>query len=101
MKRSNTRQRLIGYARVSTDEQTTDAQEIERGAAGCDLITQEHGSGASRACPARRNGTNITIGGADPKAMSPKALFHAIYREKIYMETLSMWQDLISVVTAR
>jgi hypothetical protein len=44
--------RLIGYARVSTDEQATEAQEIELRAAGCDVIVQEHGSGASRARPA-------------------------------------------------
>ena len=44
--------RLIGYARVSTDEQATEAQELELRAAGCDIIIQEHGSGASRARPA-------------------------------------------------
>lgn len=44
--------RLIGYARVSTDEQATEAQEIELRAAGCETIIQEHGSGASRARPA-------------------------------------------------
>lgn len=44
--------RLIGYARVSTDEQTTDAQEMDLRAAGCEVIFQEHGSGASRARPA-------------------------------------------------
>lgn len=44
--------RLIGYARVSTDEQATEAQEIELRAVGCDVIVQEHGSGASRARPA-------------------------------------------------
>lgn len=44
--------RLIGYARVSTDEQTTDAQEIELCAIGCDTIVLEHGSGASRIRPA-------------------------------------------------
>ncbi|MEZ5901632.1 MAG: recombinase family protein [Hyphomicrobiaceae bacterium] len=44
--------RLIGYARVSTDEQATEAQERELGAAGCEVIVQEHGSGASRARPA-------------------------------------------------
>lgn len=42
----------IGYARVSTDEQATEAQEIELRSAGCDVIVQEHGSGASRARPA-------------------------------------------------
>ncbi|OYR23884.1 recombinase family protein, partial [Brucella grignonensis] len=44
--------RLIGYARVSTDEQATEAQEIELRAAGCDVIVQEHGSGVSRVRPA-------------------------------------------------
>jgi DNA invertase Pin-like site-specific DNA recombinase len=44
--------RQIGYARVSTDEQATEAQEMELRAAGCDLIVEEHGSGASRARPA-------------------------------------------------
>ncbi|QPC88971.1 recombinase family protein (plasmid) [Mesorhizobium sp. NBSH29] len=44
--------RLIGYARVSTDGQTTQAQEMELRAAGCDSIVEEHGSGASRARPA-------------------------------------------------
>lgn len=44
--------RLIGYARVSTDEQATEAQEIELRSAGCSVIVQEHGSGASRARPA-------------------------------------------------
>ncbi|RUV83643.1 recombinase family protein, partial [Mesorhizobium sp. M5C.F.Ca.IN.020.14.1.1] len=44
--------RLIGYARVSTDEQATEAQQIELRAAGCDQIVDEHGSGGSRARPA-------------------------------------------------
>ena len=52
MKRPSARKRLIGYARVSTDEQATEAQEMELRSAGCDLIVQEHGSGASRARPA-------------------------------------------------
>lgn len=43
--------RLIGYARVSTEEQATDAQVDELQAAGCRTILQEHGSGASRARP--------------------------------------------------
>ncbi|WFU07275.1 recombinase family protein (plasmid) [Rhizobium sp. CB3171] len=44
-------QRLIGYARVSTDDQLTDAQVDELRAAGCHRIHQEHGSGATRARP--------------------------------------------------
>lgn len=43
--------RLIGYARVSTEDQATDAQVDELRAAGCQIIHQEHGSGASRARP--------------------------------------------------
>ncbi|HEY9211536.1 MAG TPA: recombinase family protein [Ancylobacter sp.] len=43
--------RLIGYARVSTEEQATDAQVDELRAIGCQIIHQEHGSGASRARP--------------------------------------------------
>jgi DNA invertase Pin-like site-specific DNA recombinase len=40
--------RQIGYARVSTDEQSTDSQHSELMAAGCDMVIREHGSGASR-----------------------------------------------------
>jgi DNA invertase Pin-like site-specific DNA recombinase len=45
------RKRLIGYARVSTEDQATDAQMDELRAAGCEVVHQEHGSGASRARP--------------------------------------------------
>ncbi len=43
--------RLLGYARVSTEDQATDAQTDELRAAGCATIFQEYGSGASRARP--------------------------------------------------
>ncbi|QWW72322.1 recombinase family protein [Rhizobium sp. WYJ-E13] len=43
--------RLIGYARVSTDDQVHEAQMDELRAAGCERIFQEHGSGASPARP--------------------------------------------------
>ena len=43
--------RLIGYARVSTEEQGTDPQRDELGAAGCDTILEEHASGADRTRP--------------------------------------------------
>ncbi|HYE01268.1 MAG TPA: recombinase family protein, partial [Alphaproteobacteria bacterium] len=42
---------LIGYARVSTDEQTTDPQIDALRAAGCKTIHREHASGADRARP--------------------------------------------------
>lgn len=44
--------RLIGYARVSTDDQSTDAQLSELRSAGCRDIVEEHASGASKARPA-------------------------------------------------
>ncbi|KLK92973.1 DNA invertase [Microvirga vignae] len=48
---SPARKRLIGYARVSTDEQATDAQVDDLRAAGCEVVHQEQASGASRARP--------------------------------------------------
>jgi len=43
--------RLIGYARVSTDEQGTDPQLDELRDAGCLTIQEEHASGADRSRP--------------------------------------------------
>jgi DNA invertase Pin-like site-specific DNA recombinase len=43
--------RLIGYARVSTEEQGTDPQLDELRAAGCNTIFEEHASGADRTRP--------------------------------------------------
>ena len=43
--------RLIGYARVSTDEQTHDPQVGELKTAKCDEIVLEYGSGANRERP--------------------------------------------------
>lgn len=43
--------RLIGYARVSTEEQGTDAQCDELLAAGCATVFEEHASGADRGRP--------------------------------------------------
>lgn len=43
--------RLIGYARVSTEEQVNDAQVDALRTAGCHIVHQEHGSGASRSRP--------------------------------------------------
>lgn len=42
---------LIGYARVSTEDQATDPQLDELRAAGCDPIHEEHASGADRTRP--------------------------------------------------
>ena len=42
---------LIGYARVSTEEQGTDPQLDELRAAGCATVLKEHASGADRSRP--------------------------------------------------
>lgn len=56
--------RLIGYARVSTDDQSVGAQEPELIAAGCVEIVTETGSGANRARP-RLNALLGDIGRGD------------------------------------
>ena len=43
--------RLIGYARVSTEDQGTDPQRDELRTAGCEPILAEHASGADRTRP--------------------------------------------------
>lgn len=43
---------LIGYARISTGEQTLDPRLVELREAGCALIHEEHASGADRPHPA-------------------------------------------------
>lgn len=43
--------RLIGYARVSTEDQGTDPQADELRAAGCAIVLEEHASGADRSRP--------------------------------------------------
>ena len=48
---SAAQRRLIGYARVSTEEQGTDPQLDELRDAGCEAIHQEHASGADRSRP--------------------------------------------------
>ncbi len=52
MKKPAQKRRLVGYARVSTDEQDTAAQQIELRAAGCTDVIIEHAFGAYRAGPA-------------------------------------------------
>jgi DNA invertase Pin-like site-specific DNA recombinase len=50
-RKSPEKTRLIGYARVSTEEQGTDPQRDELLAAGCQTIHKEHASGADRSRP--------------------------------------------------
>lgn len=54
---------LIGYARVSTDEQTTDPQINALRAAGCAVIHREHGSGGGRARPELNRAIERCAGG--------------------------------------
>jgi DNA invertase Pin-like site-specific DNA recombinase len=76
---------LVGYARVSTEDQATDAQTLELRAAGCEVIHQEHGSGASRSRPvlARllkeiRHGDVLTVVRLDRLARSVSHLLGVI-----------------------
>src|SRR5260370_680208 len=43
--------RLVGYSRVSTEEQGPDPQLDELRAAGCQIVHEEHASGADRSGP--------------------------------------------------
>jgi len=45
------RGRVMGYARVSTEDQGTDPQLDELRAAGCTIVLEEHASGADRSRP--------------------------------------------------
>lgn len=78
-------QRLIGYARVSTEDQEADAQTLELKAVGCTVIYQEQGSGASRSRPvlARilkeiRSGDVLTVVRLDRLARSVNHLLEVI-----------------------
>lgn len=79
--------RLLGYARVSTEDQTTDAQLDELSRAGCVTIVREYGSGASRARPelARllkeiRSGDVLVVVRLDRLARSVSHLLEVIER---------------------
>jgi DNA invertase Pin-like site-specific DNA recombinase len=82
---SSPHQRLIGYARVSTEDQEADAQTLELKAVGCTVIYQEQGSGASRSRPvlARilkeiRSGDVLTVVRLDRLARSVSHLLEVI-----------------------
>ena len=49
--KATSKARLVGYARVSTEEQHTDPQADELRASGCAVIHEEHASGADRSRP--------------------------------------------------
>ena len=84
---TETNGRRLGYARVSTEEQATDAQTDELLTAGCTTIFEEHGSGASRARPelARllreiRSGDVLVVVRLDRLARSVSHLLEVIER---------------------
>jgi DNA invertase Pin-like site-specific DNA recombinase len=77
--------RLVGYARVSTDEQGTDPQRDELLAAGCATILEEHASGADRDRPvlarllrAIRTGETLVVVQLDRLARSVSHLLAVI-----------------------
>lgn len=76
---------VIGYARVSTDEQSTATQVADLRAAGCDMVHEEHASGANRSRPvlARsleriRSGDTLVVVRIDRLARSLSHLLHVI-----------------------
>ena len=78
---------LIGYARVSTGEQTLDPQRLELEAAGCAVIFEEQASGADRARPALarllaaiRPGDTLVVVRLDRLARSLSHLLQVIER---------------------
>jgi DNA invertase Pin-like site-specific DNA recombinase len=79
----------IGYARVSTDEQTTAGQLDELTAAGCTKLFTEHASGADRARPelgraiaACRAGDVLVVARLDRLARSVRHLLEVIEQLK-------------------
>ena len=80
--------RLIGYARVSTEEQGTDPQLDELRAAGCATILEEHASGASRSRPVltrllRGRGETLVVVRLDRLARSVSHLLAVIEQHRI------------------
>ena len=76
---------LVGYARVSTEDQATDPQTDELRAAGCLVIHQEFASGASRSRPVLasllrsiRPGETLVVVRLDRLARSVKHLLEVI-----------------------
>lgn len=79
--------RLIGYARVSTEDQGTDPQLDELRAAGCTTILEEHASGADRSRPVLagllrdiRSGETLVVVRLDRLARSVSHLLAVIER---------------------
>src|ERR1700759_5134450 len=77
--------RLIGYARVSTEEQGTDPQLDELRATGCATVWEEHASGADRTRPVRarllreiRSGETLVVVRLDRLARSVSHLLAVI-----------------------
>lgn len=80
---------LIGYARVSTGEQTLDPQRDELRVAGCSIIHEEHASGGDRARPVLgrllgmiRPGDTLVVVRLDRLARSLSHLLDVIERLK-------------------
>ncbi|CAN7647828.1 recombinase family protein [Phenylobacterium sp. LjRoot225] len=98
---------IIGYARVSTDDQTLDVQRATLRAAGCERIYEEKISGAYRARPELdrmlehvRAGDVVTIARLDRLARSTRDLLEIAERlkdQKVGLRSLQEpWADTTS-----
>lgn len=78
---------LLGYARVSTDDQTTGFQFDALEAAGCEQTFSEHASGSSAECPIladvlshTRNGDTLVVWRLDPLGRSLPHLIEIVQK---------------------
>ena len=106
-RRQNGTPALIGYARVSTEDQDCASQIHELTAAGCDVIVTEHASGADRRRPALARllrtfqpGDTLVIVRIDRLARSTRHLLDVVDELKARRVGLRSLRDLIDTTSA-
>ena len=65
---------LIGYARVSTGEQTLDLQQDALQVAGCERIFEETASGAKNGSPRLKGSNDLRESRGCPRRLAPRSL---------------------------
>jgi len=89
---------IIGYARVSTDGQTLDAQQSALMAAGADRVYSEKVSGAvtdrkalAKAIAALQSGDTLLVCRLDRLARSTRDLLNVLARSLIVVQASGAW----------